>query len=146
MSDMTDLVLDFNEIENLEIDVFYDLKSLEWLSMRSNRILRLNDENFIANPKLKWISLDNNLIQKLTQKVFEKNLNLEILSFSKNNLREICIDFIFFESLKFVDFSGNKCVNETLKKKKKREEFYDKIDEKLETCRESLIGVEVKDD
>lgn len=145
MSDLTDLMLDFNEIENLSVDTFYDLKSLEFLSMNKNRILRLSDEIFIANSKLKWISFENNLIQKLTTKVFEKNSNLEILNFKKNQLKEICIEFVFLESLNFIDLRGNLCVDEIIEKVK-GQEFYEIIEEKIEKCRDSIIGMDIEDD
>lgn len=148
MSDVIDLVLDFNEIESLPSDVFYELSSLEWISIRGNKIARLHDENFIANSKLKWISIDENFIQKLNEKVFERNLELEVFSFGNNQLKEICVDFYVFQSLKYLDLRGNKCIDELMVKRAENssDEFFESIEEKAEKCRDSIIGIDIEDD
>lgn len=114
MEKLIDLKLDKNEIDMILSDTFWDLRSLQWLSIRNNRLKALTDNLIWRLPNLKWFTVDNNFIAVLHDNLFSRNPDLELISMKDNQLKEITFDFQHFNKLRFVDFGGNTCINSSV--------------------------------
>lgn len=116
---LQDLRLDQNEIEVIPHDAFWLLKNLRWLSLSGNKIQLLNDRLTLKLLKLMWITVDDNFIEFLDSRALQVNKNLELLSIRNNKLIQVNFNFNHFNSLAFVDFSMNFCVNTVARKAEK---------------------------
>lgn len=135
-----DLTMKDNEIKKLEECVFKGAEKLEFIVMDSNLIEHVYEKTFDGLDEIKKISLRNNKIKKLHKDTFQNLVNLKELILTSNQLsfldgkllrnckslvklhcdqnvlREIGEDFLSFsESLTFVNFKDNLCLDEGTK-------------------------------
>lgn len=142
MEKLIDLKLDHNEIDMILPDTFWDLHSLQWLSIRNNRLKALTDNLILRLPNLKWFTVDNNFISVLHDNLFSRNPDLELISMKDNQLKEVSFDFQNFNKLRFVDFEGNKCINSSVQWKRVEALVFNQIQKDIyKFCRQRINKV-----
>ena len=68
---------------------FADLKSLESLNLKQNKISKISIEEFANLISLKELYLDENSLKEIDKKTFVSNFNLEIISLKSNDISKI---------------------------------------------------------
>lgn len=89
LSKLRFLYLDYNIIDNVEIDAFVDLVSLQVLDLYKNKIISLHPKIFDPLLNLEILDLDMNRIYSLDENIFEKLINLTDVSIGFNKLETI---------------------------------------------------------
>ncbi len=108
------LSLHTNYIEELDADIFENLKSLEWLALGDNRFKIIPANSFIYLTNLKTLvllSLDYTRaqIEKIEDKAFAGLTHLEVLHLSNLKLTSLSDEvFSGLDSIKEIDLHGNK--------------------------------------
>lgn len=107
------LELYINEIESIAEDTFWDLPNLRFLGLASNRLKLLPDNLLVKQIFLQDFSADHNDIEELSERIFAKNVKLQRITMKGAKLTSIKFDFTTLTDIKEIDFSGNKCVDDT---------------------------------
>lgn len=111
MNFLVDLRLDDNLLEIIPSDTFWDLKSLQWLSLTGNQIKTLPIDLLIKSFGLLWLTADENEVEKLDEKFLQSNSKVEMISMRNNKLIKIEFEFDNFKQMSVIDFRDNVCIN-----------------------------------
>ena len=113
-ANLTKIELETNQIEKIYINTFNGLTKLQLLSLKNNLITELLLGTFTNLINLKTLVLSNNLLKSRDGKLFQFNVNLILLAVDKNKLEVIGEEILNYSTeLKDVDFSNNKCINDS---------------------------------
>ncbi|KGM97620.1 hypothetical protein Z956_01240 [Clostridium botulinum D str. CCUG 7971] len=108
-SNVTELDLTVNRIEDLPKGVFDNLNQLTCLKLTVNKLKTLPEGIFDKLLNLKKIDLERNKLENLPKGIFNKLTKLETLILSTNNIKHLDDDiFINNKNLKFLNISENK--------------------------------------
>uniref|UniRef100_T1GYB1 Uncharacterized protein n=1 Tax=Megaselia scalaris TaxID=36166 RepID=T1GYB1_MEGSC len=86
---ITNIDFSNNEISQIPVNSFEDLKNLITLNLSCNNILELKEPVFRDTKNLKELRLQGNNLRKLDFKIFQNLVNLETLDLSSNCLESI---------------------------------------------------------
>lgn len=107
--DLRQISLPNNGLKNLTSDVFRDMNSLQYISLKDNEITILPFDIFwTLQYNLRTIDLSNNDITIIPERLFQKNDRLEKLDLSGNSLTAITSGmFIGLINLKMLNVENN---------------------------------------
>ncbi|XP_076809662.1 uncharacterized protein LOC143452535 [Clavelina lepadiformis] len=87
------------------------IKSLKWLSLKSNRLTEMPTDALVGLAKLDELSLANNQIKSLSSFAFDGLVDLQTLDLSKNKISSIANDaFRSLNNVKQLDLSSNQLI------------------------------------
>lgn len=111
LSQLKNLYLGKNQIDEIGHDAFDSFHNLETLYLNGNKISQLDDLIFASLHKLKMIMLDDNHLKRLSAKLFSRNLKLKNVYVANNKIKYIAPSFFDHLSIKNCDLTNNKCIN-----------------------------------
>lgn len=84
-----ELYLDSNEISDIHIETFKNLSTIKVLSIRNNKIDKLNSKLFTVMDRLERIYLSGNKLRSLPVGLFSKNSAIREIDLADNTLEKI---------------------------------------------------------
>ena len=109
MTALTSFYADSNYIEELPENFFANNKNLQWVSMRANKLKKINKSDFAGLTELKYLELDNNQIETIAKGAFDGDAALDQFGLSGNFLESLP-EGLFKDagaSMTFLNISGN---------------------------------------
>jgi Leucine-rich repeat (LRR) protein len=92
-----------------------ELNKIEFLCLQDNKIELVQAKAFEHLTKLKWVRLGHNNLQTLPYQLFRNNPDLIFIGLFGNQINSIHLSFFDgLNSLKFIVFEENLCINEAI--------------------------------
>lgn len=108
MQPLTDIILDYNFISEVDSKTFGDLVELKQLSISHNMITNLHPDTFADMFKIEKIYLSENSLIYVHPKLLTKNRHLQILNIANNRIKILPLDlFKYNNNLTEVYANGN---------------------------------------
>lgn len=115
MENLFEIIIHQSDVEAIPEDTLWDLPNLERFQL-DGKLNELSERTFERNGKLKEIYLASNQLEFLPRKLFRNNFSLDWVNFKDNFLKIIEIDFVRFETIKYIFLAGNVCIDKNFNK------------------------------
>lgn len=112
-SDVNAFVLKNSQLVTFPVDLQEIFTNLKGIEITNSPLVELPENSFDNLTDLISIDLSNNKIYQIFPGTFKNNFKLISMDFSNNNLAFIASDIFDNKILRKVDFSENKCIDET---------------------------------
>ena len=98
--------MDGNKLVKLKLGLFEGLPNLKRLTMNSNTLVALENENQLTKmttgvslAQLQYFGLNNNMLQSLPDELFQNMINLKIMDLGTNHIMQLDEGLFFSLSL-----------------------------------------------
>jgi Leucine-rich repeat (LRR) protein len=122
------ILIRHNDLASIDDGTFDDLTQLEYIDLSSNNINSMPSKLFSTLIHLKQLILSNNQLSKLSAALLPRRNSIEEFHVSSNKLDQIETKILkSLTNAKFIDFTGNSCVDVSFDKNMSFIEFFFEI-------------------